>query len=52
MKNIIMMFLMMVSLMVHASSADYNVRDYGAKGDGKTLDHHAINAAIDRCWWM
>lgn len=27
MKNIIMMFLMMVSLMVHASSADYNVRD-------------------------
>lgn len=27
MKNIIMMFLMMVSLMAHASSADYNVRD-------------------------
>lgn len=49
MKNMIMMFLMMVSLMVHASSADYNVRDYGAKGDGKTLDHHAINAAIDSC---
>ena len=48
----IMMFLMMVSLMTHASSADYNVRDYGAKGDGKTLDHHAINAAIDRGWWM
>ena len=49
MKNMIMMFLMMVSLMAHASSADYNVRDYGAKGDGKTLDHHAINAAIDGC---
>ena len=49
MKKIIMMFLMMVSLMAHASSADYNVRDYGAKGDGKTLDHHAINAAIDSC---
>lgn len=49
MKNMIMMFLMMVSLMAHASSADYNVRDYGAKGDGKTLDHHAINAAIDSC---
>ena len=49
MKNMIMMFLMMVSLMTHASSADYNVRDYGAKGDGKTLDHHAINAAIDSC---
>lgn len=27
MKNIIMIFLMMVSLMAHASSADYNVRD-------------------------
>ena len=49
MKKIIMMFLMMVGLMAHASSADYNVRDYGAKGDGKTLDHQAINAAIDSC---
>ena len=35
MKKMIMMFLMMVGLMAHASSADYNVRDYGAKGDGK-----------------
>lgn len=35
MKNMIMMFLMMVSLMAHASSADYNVRDYGAKGAGR-----------------
>ena len=49
MKKMIMMFLMMVGLMAHASSADYNVRDYGAKGDGKTLDHQAINAAIDSC---
>lgn len=49
MKKMIMMFLMMVGVMAHASSADYNVRDYGAKGDGKTLDHHAINAAIDSC---
>lgn len=49
MKKIIMMFLMMVGVMAHASSADYNVRDYGAKGDGKTLDHQAINAAIDSC---
>lgn len=28
---------------------DYNVRDYGAVGDGKTLDHTAINATIDTC---
>ena len=27
-------------------AADYNVRDFGAKGDGTTLDSHAINDAI------
>ena len=49
MKKIILMFMMMVGLVAHASSLDYNVRDFGAKGDGKTLDHQAINAAIDTC---
>ena len=28
-------------------AAVYNVRDYGAKGDGTTLDSPAINAAIE-----
>jgi len=28
---------------------DYNVKDFGAIGDGKVLDHQAINAAIDTC---
>ena len=32
---------------ITAATGIYNVRDYGAKGDGKTLDSPAINAAIE-----
>src|SRR5688572_30652838 len=28
----------------------YNVREYGAKGDGKTLDTAAIQSTIDKCF--
>ena len=31
------------------SAKDFNVRDYGAKGDGKTLDSPSINKAIEEC---
>lgn len=43
-------FLLFLALALTGLQAkDYNVKDFGAMGDGKTLDHHAINAAIDTC---
>ncbi len=39
-----------VSIMLAVPAfADFNVRDYGAKGDGKTLDSPAIDKAIQAC---
>ena len=48
MKRILLLSALMMSLVINAAT-DYDVRDFGALGDGKTLDHTAINRAIDTC---
>ena len=43
-----LLFLSLCSLAsLTAAATDYNVRHFGARGDGSQLDHHAINTAID-----
>ena len=43
---LIQLFLLLCCGAVSATGV-YNVRDFGAKGDGQTLDSPAINAAIE-----
>ena len=47
MKRKLLITILLLPLCMAASASIYNVRDYGAKGDGKTLDHTAINHAIE-----
>ena len=47
MKKLFLLLLSFAALQVLAS--EYNVKDFGAVGDGKTLDHTAINRAIETC---
>ena len=48
MKKILLLLAFIVSLAAQAAG-DYDVRDFGAVGNGKTLDNGAINRAIDSC---
>ena len=47
MKRKLLITILLLPLCMAASASFYNVRDYGAKGDGKTLEHTAINQAIE-----
>ena len=49
MKRKIFIAMLMLPLYIMAANTTgvYNVKDYGAKGDGKALDHNAINKAIE-----
>ena len=47
-RNYILLIIMsLIAMTLQAQNGVYNVRNYGAKGDGKTLDSPAINAAIE-----
>ena len=50
MMNKKVLYCILLTLLVQATQAAtgvYDVRQYGARGDGKTLDHTAINKAIE-----
>ena len=47
-KFIFTLFLVSVATLPGLANGSYNVMDFGAVGDGKTLDHTAINRAIDK----
>lgn len=48
MKKLSLLLIVLLAMMsAEAANAFYNVRDYGAKGDGSNIDSHAINTAIE-----
>lgn len=48
MKKLSLLLIVLLAMVsAEAANAFYNVRDYGAKGDGSNIDSHAINTAIE-----
>ncbi|MBE6332340.1 MAG: exo-poly-alpha-D-galacturonosidase [Bacteroidales bacterium] len=46
-KKTLLIALLALATASASATTTFNVRDFGAKGDGRTLDHKAINAAIE-----
>ena len=47
MKRLLTLLLLIGIYTCISATGFYNVKDFGAKGDGKNIDSHAINAAIE-----
>ena len=47
--KIIVAVCIMIIQSISMTAREYNVRDFGAVGDGRALDSKAINKAIDVC---
>ena len=49
MKTLLYLFIFITTSLAVTAQKSYNIKDYGATGDGQTLDSPAIQQAIDAC---